>query len=376
MTSARSTAGSNADLPEAGPGNSSSCRARYSGHVLLPANFFRAALSILLLCAVPASGHGEDWNFRSAANYSRKTGGRLLIVWQEGRPAAVDLAKGFTPESPVNVFSITKSVAALGVLASPGFSPAKRIPEWNGDPGRRGVTIGSLMSQTSGITTGYERLYGRRVQNVRTAAGSLPAVHPPGLVFEYGPAHYELLGTCLKSAAGGRDPARTILEKKVLASLGIRPRGWRFDGSGNIYLSAGAVLSGNDLLKLAQLVLENGRAGRARRIIPEKTLRLALTGSAANPAYGFGFWLNGNASSPAARERDVESALGSRLSRPEWRRMCLSRCAPPDMVAMVGSGGQRVYVIPSRRMVIVRLGRPGGFQDPAFFRALTGRRLP
>jgi len=374
MTSARSIAGSNADVPVAAarvsaPGR----RCRRSGFSL--ANLSYAVMAAAILATVPASS-AEDWNFRSAASYSRKTGGRLLLIWQDGRPATVDAARGFTPESPVNVFSITKSVAALGVLAAPGFAPAKSFPQPPGTSGRRGAEIGRLLSQTSGISTGYERIYGRRVKDVRATAASLPAVHPPGAVFEYGPSHYELLGLCFGHSAGGSDPARTVLEKKILAPLGIRPRGWRFDGSRKIYLSAGAVLSGNDLLKLGQLVLDKGCAGRSRRIIPEKHLRLALTGSPANPAYGFGFWLNGNASGPAARERDVESAIGSRLSTLEWKRMCLSRCAPADMVAMVGSGGQRVYVIPSRRMVIVRLGRPGGFQDPAFFRALTGRRLP
>jgi len=38
------------------------------------------------------------------------------------------------------------------------------------------------------------------------------------------------------------------------------------------------------------------------------------------------------------------------------------------MIAMVGSRGQRVYVSPSRKLVIVRLGSQAGFRDPDFLR--------
>jgi hypothetical protein len=64
-------------------------------------------------------------------------------------------------------------------------------------------------------------------------------------------------------------------------------------------------------------------------------------------------------------EIDVEEAISRRAS---WDRLCLSRSAPSDMIAMVGSRGQRVYVSSSKRLIIVRLGSEPGFRDPDFLR--------
>jgi len=332
---------------------------------------FRTVVAVVLSAALCGHCLAGSINFPAAAKYSRKTGGRLLLIWKDGLTQHDDPARGFTSETATNVFSITKSVTALAWLTRPDFSLGKQFPGWSSDPHRNGVTLGSLLSQTSGISTGYERLYARNVRSVRGSASSLPVVHPPGAAFHYGPSHYELLGAWADSRPDGPDAAKSLLERSLLNRLGIHPPGWRTDAIGKIYLSAGVFLSGNDLLKLGRLILDGGQLNSMTRIVPSQNLRLALTGSHANPAYGLGFWLNARAGAKDARERDVESAIAGDLSGAEWQRTCLSRSAPPDMVCMVGSGGQRVYVVPSWRMVIVRLGHSGGFRDPDFFRALT-----
>ena len=340
----------------------------------LHAFFLRSATAGIIGAAMISAGFAEDINFQAAAKYSRKTGGHLLLIWKDGRTLLDEPTRGFTPGTAANVFSITKSVTALAWLTRPDFSAENQFPGWATDPLRNRVTLGSLLSQTSGISPGYERLYARHVHSVRNSAFMLPVVHPPGTSFHYGPSHYELLGAWADSRPDGPDSARSLLERKFLHRLGIHPPGWRTDDVGKIYLSAGVFLSGNDLLKLGLLVLDGGRLNSLSRMVPENNLRQALTGSNANPAYGFGFWLNARSGSKDARERDVEAAIAGDLSGAEWRRTCLSRNAPPDMVCMVGTGGQRVYVVPSWRMVIVRLGHPGGFRDPDFFRTLTTPR--
>ena len=331
----------------------------------------RAVFAAVLWMALNGSCLAGLINFEAAAKYSRKTGGRLLMVWKDGSTQHDDPALGFTSETPTNVFSITKTITALAWLARADFSVGNHFPGWAADPLRNGVTLGSLLSQTSGISPGYERLYSRNVRSVRSSASLLPIVHTPGTAFQYGPSHYELLGAWADPNPDGPDAAKLLLERNLLNRMGIHPPGWRTDGKGKIYLSAGVFLSGNDLLKLGRLVLDGGQLNSLSRIVPSQNLRLALTGSTANPAYGFGFWLNSRSVAKDARERDVEAAIAGDLSGAEWQRTCLSRSAPPDMVSMVGSGGQRVYVVPSWHMVIVRLGLPGGFKDPDFFRALT-----
>ena len=86
-----------------------------------------------------------------------------------------------------------------------------------------------------------------------------------------------------------------------------------------------------------------------------------------------GFW-NNRAAGPGAREFDIEDMLERDWWKQEWRGTCLSREAPPDMIASVGSGYQRLIVIPSMDLIIVRLGQDAKFSDGDFLRILLGRR--
>jgi len=95
-------------------------------------------------------------------------------------------------------------------------------------------------------------------------------------------------------------------------------------------------------------------------------------GTESNRMYALGFWLNRGAGGVGAREIDVEAALGREQSAEFWREGCLSRLAPADLLAMIGTRGQRVYVVPSRDLVVIRLGDGRGFSDAEFLRRLFG----
>ena len=150
----------------------------------------------------------------------------------------------------------------------------------------------------------------------------------------------------------GRSPLVWI-ERALFGPLGIKPGGWRRDRLGNPYFSAGAQVSARDLLAAGHLVRRKGWNWIFSRV-PSSLMRTASTGSSANPMYGLGFWLNRLAPEKDAVECDVEEAISAQ--RPAWARSCLSKNAPSDLIAMVGSHGQRVYVSPSRDLIIVRLG--------------------
>jgi hypothetical protein len=59
-----------------------------------------------------------------------------------------------------------------------------------------------------------------------------------------------------------------------------------------------------------------------------------------------------------------------KLMSQSWRNICLSKTAPAELVACIGSYGQRLYVVPSKKLVIVRLGKGGQFKDAPFLKAL------
>ena len=51
-------------------------------------------------------------------------------------------------------------------------------------------------------------------------------------------------------------------------------------------------------------------------------------------------------------------------------RPSFAKAAPPDLIACIGSGCQRLYAIPSRELVIIRQGTNAAFSDAAFLRTL------
>jgi Beta-lactamase class C and other penicillin binding proteins len=324
----------------------------------------------LLAVAPPPDKRLSPARIAEAEAYSRSAGGSTLIVMQAG--AVLHESGGTALAEPIWTMSIAKSLTAMAIFAARADGlltldePAsKTLGEWKKD-GRKAVTIRQLLNHTSGLADGYNAIYARGVKDKARLALGLRLVDTPGARFDYGPGNYEVLGEILrrKLAPGGRTPLG-YLRAKVLTPLGITPADWRKDGSGNPFQSAGAKLTPRDLAKIGEFVRTRGRAWIVP-VIPQSAFDGAFTGSSANSMYGLGFWLNANARETGASPLSIEGTLGQERSPAAWRRSCISPVAPPDLVAMVGSGGIRVYVVPSRKLVIVRTGQGGSFSDATF----------
>jgi CubicO group peptidase (beta-lactamase class C family) len=79
---------------------------------------------------------------------------------------------------------------------------------------------------------------------------------------------------------------------------------------------------------------------------------MVSTSQQLNKSYGYLFWLNGKGSY-------------MQPSIPIVWPSDLVPSAPKDMYAGMGKNDQRVYVVPSQRMVVVRMGNPGDTSAPA-----------
>jgi len=325
-----------------------------------------AFIALLASFSMQAFAGADD-----AARYSAGHGERALLVWQNGRLRMERYGAGGSRGKTENVYSITKSLCALGTFTAIGRNVLQldepvslTLTEWRSDPRKRRITVRDLLNQTSGLSPGFKQIYSANLRNKEKAALKLPVVSTPGEAFAYGPSHYEAL-EALMARKLERSPLAWI-DGALFDPLGIKPGGWRRDRLGNPYFSAGAHLSARDLLAAGKFVRREG-LNRIFSRVPSSLIRTASTGSSANPMYGLGFWLNLNAARKDALECDIEEAI--ELSRPSWKRSCLSKSAPSDLIAMVGSHGQRVYISPSENLIIVRLGRGTGFRDPDFLGA-------
>ena len=161
----------------------------------------------------------------------------------------------------------------------------------------------------------------------------------------------------------------SYFEGHVSNRLGLGRLNYKKDARDNPLPATGFELTAREWARLGELVLGHG-SYHGRQIVPAAFLREAFTGSQANPSYGLTFWLNEQASH--GREADMERMLDLPWQNAHWSDVCICRDAPADMVVALGSGYQRLFVIPSLEAIIVRQGSNAKFSDAHFLRLILG----
>jgi CubicO group peptidase (beta-lactamase class C family) len=92
---------------------------------------------------------------------------------------------------------------------------------------------------------------------------------------------------------------------------------------------------------------------------------------AANPMVATGIWWNRNAAKSGAFSIEPERHIDDVRPPSFWARACLATGLDPDWLAMIGSGGKRVYVLPSRDLVVARLDSSSNWNDAAFLHSIS-----
>jgi hypothetical protein len=294
---------------------------------------------------------------------------RAVVIVQDGRLVAERYGAGFGPESALPGWSMTKSVvnALTGVLARDGklaLDAPVSAPEWSGagDP-RRAVTLRQLLHMSSGLA--FTETYGNPLGDViwmlfgtGDAAGYAarkPLAAPPGQRWSYSSGTTNILARALRGAVGGAEadyqlfPRRALFELLGMTSAVIEP-----DAAGTFVGSSLMFATARDWARFGLLFLQDG-IWEGRRVLPEGWVTFSVTPAPAAPdgVYGAHFWLRlGRGYAPSG-----EHGL------------------PPDTYHAIGHEGQILTVIPSHRLVVVRLGLSAGrgaWDHAAFLRRLLG----
>jgi CubicO group peptidase (beta-lactamase class C family) len=206
-----------------------------------------------------------------------------------------------------------------------------------------------------------------------TLALRTPVVAPRGAAFTYGPSHGQVLCEVLRRKLGSRGATPFgYLQHGVLDPLGLGAVPHRTDAHGMPLVASGFQLTARQWSKFGLMVLGSGTFKR-QVVVPEKGFAQCFDGSRVNPMFGLGFWLNNAANNRGVRESDIEDLLEKKWQDQDWHRRCICRSAPVDLVAAVGSGYQRLFVIPSLDLVIVRQGANARFSDAEFLRRILAR---
>jgi len=309
-----------------------------------------------------------------AAKYSESKRGVSMLVMQNGRTIFEHYANGGSASGRWPIFSGTKSfwgIAALAAVREGLFKlddfVSDTITEWKSDPRKSRITIRQLLSQTDGIE-GASRLQRASIRDRNVMAIRLPIVAEPRSAFIYGPSHLQIFSELLRRKLKGR-ATTAYVEGHVLNRLGIGRLNYKKDSLGNPLLATGFELTAREWARLGELALGRGNY-HGRRIVSADLLREAFAGSTANPSYGLTFWLNQQAST--GREIDMERMLDLPWKSAQWMDVCICKDAPADMVVALGSGYQRLFIIPSLHALIVRQGSNAKFSDARFLRLVLG----
>lgn len=285
---------------------------------------------------------------------------RALIVLQDGKRVYERYGTGIGPGTRLISWSMAKSITStlIGELVADGRleldTPAP-VPEWKGDARGR-TTLRQLLHMASGVRhveAGPEpersdtnrALFADTSADIYRAAVAEPAEVPPGTRFQYNTLTTHILARLLSDAVAGpkatpdqrRRAVRAFINERLAQPVGMASLLCEFDPAGNLYGGSLCHATARDWAAFGQLYLDGGVVAGVAVVRPD-WVAFVRTPSPANPGYGGQFWLN-------------RKPFDGKDEALFWRK------GPPDAYAAIGHLGQYVIVVPSKRLVVVRLGK-------------------
>lgn len=303
--------------------------------------------------ADPAIEAAIDEAFREpdVSGKSRVRQTKAVLVAHRGRLLAERYAEGYTASTPMISWSMAKSVLAAlvglaveeGRLSLEGPAP---VPEWSStDDPRHAITLDQLLRMSSGLD--FDETYGA-VNDVSRMlftegdtgafAAAFPAASAPDTAWSYSSGTSNIVARTLYDSLG-RDFEAFVRysRERFFDPASLTSAFFEHDASGSPVGSSFVFMTARDWARFGELHRNDG-VFAGRRVLPEGWVRYVTTPTPLAPdgRYGAHWWLNaGDPSDPARRP---------------WPAL------PTDAYAARGYSGQWVLVIPSRELVVVRLG--------------------
>lgn len=272
---------------------------------------------------------------------------RAVMVVYDGQIVAEKYADGFDKNTVMLGWSMSKSLTAalIGILVKQGLlsvnDPAP-VPEWKGNS-REKIKLLHLLQQTTGLDfkesyTGPSEVTRMLFNKGDMAAytASMPLKYEPGTVFNYSSGNTNILSRIIRNKVGEKEyagfPYRALFHKINAYSFLLEP-----DASGTYIGSSYSYATARDFARFGLLYYYNGK-WNGEQILPDYWVKESVQPSIADRQkhYGYQFWLNG-----------FEKQDSTQRLYPD---------VPSDMYNADGYGGQDVYIIPSKKLVVVRLG--------------------
>ncbi len=292
---------------------------------------------------------------------------RAVVIVQSGRIVFERYGDGFSRDTRLVSWSVAKSVthALVGTAVLQGnlaIDTPMGSPYWRAGDRRASITWRDWLNMVDGqdyLEIGApsilandvtHMLYGRGRSDTAQFAARLPLIHDPRAHWNYNSAGTILVADALtrtivpdpRNAADRRSRMRAWMQDSLFGPIGMNPV-VEFDPEGLFYGSALIWATGRDWARFGYLYLRDG-VWDGRRVLPEGWVDFARTpGPAQNTdIYGAHWWLT-----PRHGSGRPQRAL---IVSDEMR----------DAFSAQGHEGQIIVVVPSKDLVLVRLGRFDG----------------
>ncbi len=307
---------------------------------------------------------------RSAAEYSKFQTGHALVVMFDGKIIFEQYDNGGTMDKPHSLASGAKCFVGPAACAAvqDGLikldDPAvENIPEWKHDPEKSTITYRQLLSMTSGLAHPISDDEKRMAWKKKIA---LPMAAKPGQRFQYGGYELGVFAYALEHKLASESFSQ-YLNRRILDPIGIRVPTRPRDADGSPTVGPSNVTA-RDWATYGEFIRREG-SWNNKQILDPTLLRDCFSGSKANPAYGLTWWIKSPVSEELIRTADAEVTK-------HWGRVANCDWLPADLVAALGAGTQRLYIMPSLKLVVVRQAndRRGGFDDLEFLSLLLRNR--
>jgi CubicO group peptidase (beta-lactamase class C family) len=272
---------------------------------------------------------------------------RAVVILRDGQVVAERYAKGFAVDTPLLGWSMAKTVtnALVGILVREGRLSVEQpvaVPEWQADGDqRRQITLDHLLRMSSGLQFNESAsnpvsdvtvmLLGSPSAGLYAARKSLAAA--PGTVWQYSSGTTNIISRLIRRVINNDPDYLSFPRAALFDRIGMTHAVLETDAGGTFVGSSFMYATARDWARLGQLYVQDG-VWDGQRILPEGWVSYTRSAAPADPRkrYGAHVWLK------IADQYSGDAEL------------------PDDAFHAAGHAGQFVTMIPSAKLVVVRLG--------------------
>ncbi len=250
---------------------------------------------------------------------------------------------GYDFKTMFHGWSMTKSItgALAGILFDEGkltIDEPAGFPEWQNDD-RKNITVKNIIQTSSGLewvedyfTISDVTVMLMEKEDMLSSVLDNKLIYTPGEHWTYSSGDVNLLSGVLRNRINNDDDYHKFIYTKLMYPIGMLNTKVETDADGLFVASSYAYGTTRDWARFGMLFLNNGVFAGDTIISKDWVDFMKTPAPASDGTYAGTFWL---------KESKPENALTD---------------VPDDVFFADGFQGQRVYIIPSKNLVVVRMG--------------------